>query len=297
MQETLDSVKKYIKRKFRIHVFNADTHEDFFSSRMTGLQIFMIMAGLILSSFLIAFSAYYFTPLKYTIPGYGKNISEKKLAMLTESVSTLENQVRIQDQYIRSVRSLVSGRPIEELLMDSLNTVEDDTEVEFRPVPKVEEDSLLRKMQSDNKRRQVLESTIASNPSNVSGPVSLSDIDFIAPVKGKISKNYDDVQEHYGVDIIAPKGSAIKSILDGVVIFSGYSNETGYTLIVQHANDIVSMYKHNSKNLKSTGEKVKGGEAIAIIGNTGKHSTGPHLHFELWANNASVAPEKYIRFD
>lgn len=297
MDESQNSVKQYIKRKFRVHVFNADTHEDFFSSHMTGLQIFLIFGGVIISSLLIAFASFVFTPLKYTIPGYGKNISERKLAMLSESVSTLENQVRIQDQYIRSVRSLVSGKPIEELLRDSINTVDANSEEEFKPVPKIEEDSLLRKLQSENKRRDVLESTIADKTPTSSGPQVLSEIDFISPVKGKISKNYDDVEEHFGVDIVAPKGSAIKSVLDGVVIYSGYSHETGYTLIVQHANNIVSSYKHNSKNLKSTGEKVKAGEAIAIIGNTGKHSTGPHLHFELWSNNTSVAPEKYIRFD
>ncbi len=297
MKEDQNKVKRYIKRKYRVHVFNADTHENFFSSHLTGTQIFLGVITTLFLLLVLAFAAYYFTPLKYTIPGYGKNISEKKLAMLTESVRTLENQVRIQDQYIRSVRSLVSGRPIEELLKDSLNTVNENTEVNYEPVPKVPEDEQLRKLNEDKTRQDALNNALTEEKTSTSPVQSLDDIEFMAPLKGKVSKDYDDGDAHYGIDIIAPKGSPVKSVLDGTVVFSGYAKDTGYTIILQHSNDLVSIYKHNSKNLKEIGDRVKAGEAIAIIGNTGNHTSGPHLHFELWNGNNSIRPQKFIRFD
>ena len=104
-------------------------------------------------------------------------------------------------------------------------------------------------------------------------------------------------RSHYGVDIAAPKDASIKAIDDGTVVLAAYTAETGYIIQVQHDNDLVSIYKHNSSLLKQEGDKVRAGEAVAIIGETGEYSTGPHLHFEMWRNGVPLNPEIFFSFE
>ena len=119
---------------------------------------------------------------------------------------------------------------------------------------------------------------------------------FFTPVYGLITDVYDGKTKHFGIDIVAKEKSRISSVLDGSVIVSHWTAETGYVIVVQHKNDYVSIYKHNSVLLKGVGDFVNGGEHIAVIGNSGELSSGPHLHFELWHKGAPVNPEDYISF-
>ena len=120
---------------------------------------------------------------------------------------------------------------------------------------------------------------------------------FIPPVSGEISLTLNPENSHLGLDVNAPNNTPIKAVLDGYIIYSGWTLETGNTIGIQHENNMISFYKHNSELLKKTGAFVNAGEAIAIIGNTGTLSTGPHLHFELWIKGKPADPEKYIHFD
>ncbi|MEG1546847.1 MAG: M23 family metallopeptidase, partial [Bacteroides sp.] len=119
---------------------------------------------------------------------------------------------------------------------------------------------------------------------------------FHRPTRGMISSNFDPQIKHYGVDIAANPNESVLSILDGTVLLSTYTAETGYVIQVQHNQNFISVYKHCGSLLKREGDKVRGGEAIALVGNTGKQTTGPHLHFELWHKGEAVTPEKYIVF-
>jgi len=119
---------------------------------------------------------------------------------------------------------------------------------------------------------------------------------FFIPVKGIITNEFNPRKQHYGIDIAARKNETVKSVLDGTVILSNWTVETGYVIAIQHSHSLVSVYKHNSALLKQTGEKVKAGEVIAIIGETGEYSTGTHLHFELWDEGSPVNPKDYISF-
>lgn len=118
---------------------------------------------------------------------------------------------------------------------------------------------------------------------------------FFCPLKGVISQAYNPVSHPY-VDITAPEGSVVKAILDGTVIYSGWSEDYGHTIQLQHEEDIVSIYKHNEKLLKKTGDKVTAGAPIALVGNSGDLTTGTHLHLELWHQGSAVDPAKYINF-
>jgi murein DD-endopeptidase MepM/ murein hydrolase activator NlpD len=119
---------------------------------------------------------------------------------------------------------------------------------------------------------------------------------FFCPLKGVISQGYNPVSHPY-IDITAPAGSVVKAVLDGTVIYSGWSEDYGHTIQIQHEEDIVSIYKHNEKLLKKTGDKVTAGSPIALVGNSGSLTTGTHLHLELWHQGSVVDPAKYINIE
>lgn len=129
-----------------------------------------------------------------------------------------------------------------------------------------------------------------------STPGNISNFIFLQPLKGAITNRFNIKKQHYGVDVVAPKNEAIKATLDGTVIFAEWTVETGYVIQLQHADNIVSIYKHNSVLHKKVGDHVKAGEVVAIVGNSGEFSTGPHLHFELWYNGIPINPEDYMMF-
>ena len=125
---------------------------------------------------------------------------------------------------------------------------------------------------------------------------SISSFYFFTPLKGAITTKFNTTQKHFGIDIVAGPNEVIKNVLEGTVVIANWTSETGYVIGVQHSNNLFTLYKHNSALLKGVGDYVKAGEVIAIIGNTGEYSTGPHLHFELWYNGSPVNPLDYINF-
>jgi murein DD-endopeptidase MepM/ murein hydrolase activator NlpD len=120
-------------------------------------------------------------------------------------------------------------------------------------------------------------------------------IHFFCPMKGVVSEGFDMVL-HPAMDITAPKGTSVMAVLDGTVISAGWNDETGYSIVLQHEGDIISIYRHNQKLLRKTGDKVSAGTAIALVGSTGSLSTGDHLHFELWYKGTAVDPARFISF-
>ena len=133
------------------------------------------------------------------------------------------------------------------------------------------------------------------NSSNSS--TRIAELYFTPPLRGGyITAEFQPSKKHYGIDITAPKNTPIQSAMDGTVIISDWTLETGNIIGIQHKNNLVSFYKHNSVLLKKVGSFVKAGEAVAIIGNTGQLSDGPHLHFEIWHNSQPVNPTNYINF-
>ena len=119
---------------------------------------------------------------------------------------------------------------------------------------------------------------------------------FFIPVLGVVSDTFNLKTKHFGIDLVAKENARISSVLDGVVVISDWNPQTGYVIGVQHKNGFLSLYKHNSMLLKSVGNYVNAGEHIAVIGNTGEFSSGPHLHFELWLDGVAVNPKNYILF-
>ncbi len=280
---------------YRIVIQHHDTFEEVGSYKLSLLSFYVLLSSLFVALSLLVTAAIVFTPLKQYIPGYGSGSGDANVIQLSQTVSQLERELKAQQTYTESFRRMLQGdvrtrkeTPNEEIVMnDSLTDVK-----------RIEEDGILRNQVANGGflEDEDLPEPVNRNAGYTARNVNIEQLYFVPPVNGTVSMTYAPDKRHYGIDIIAPRNSAIKAAMDGFIVMSDWTLETGNTIGIQHANNIVTFYKHNSVLLKKTGERVKAGEAIAIIGNTGELTNGPHLHFEIWNRGAPVNPQDYIGF-
>ena len=283
--------KKWIRRlknRYRLVVMNEDTFEEKASFNLRPLNVFVAVGiGIILlitiTTFIIAF-----TPLREYIPGYADLKTQRRVYSLLMKTDSLQKAVTDRDRYIDNFKKVMNGE-----IMSEGETPKSDVKNKYDTIHKLyksSEDSLLRKEMESQDRFSL---TVGEQASLAN---SISSFLFFPPVKGSISNRFDPVNKHYGIDIVADANEAVKATLDGTVLLSNFTSETGYVIGIQHSNNMFSFYKHNSALLKKAGDFVKAGEVIAVIGNSGELSEGPHLHFELWYNGSPLDPQKYISF-
>lgn len=256
-----------ITDKYRVVILDDDTLGEKKSMRFTLLGFLATIITTLLLFSILTYLILVFTPLKLLIPGYG-DISNNKVYMdLNKKIEVLEKDINSQRIYTEGIKKMLNPS---DLKANDIN----------------ENDSLNRNY-----------SIMSGKKHNLSNNLSLEHYYFCSPLNGEISAEFDISNKHYGIDIVASKDSPVKSILGGVVINADWSTNTGNTISIQHNDNMVSVYKHNSVLLKKIGDKVSSCEAVAIIGNTGKLTSGPHVHFELWKNGIAVNPSEYISFN
>jgi murein DD-endopeptidase MepM/ murein hydrolase activator NlpD len=292
-----------LRDKYRLVVMNEDTFEEVSSFRLSPLNVYVVISSLIvLTAFLVTMLIVY-TPLKRYIPGYGDFRRDSEIAAIQAKRRELEETVSGQQLMIDNMRKISTGdlssmtRDAEEQRFKNAGGSDDSTSttpVNPENVEKVEEDGQLRQAVAAGP----ITAPAAASSSGGTGlrEIPLEQLFFMPAVTGEITAEFNPSKDHYGIDIAAPRSSAIKAAADGVVFSSGYTVETGYSIAIQHPNNVITVYKHNSVLLKKAGSAVKAGEAIAIIGNSGEQSSGPHLHFELWYKGSPVNPSDYIYF-
>ncbi len=294
--------RKFIEKSrenYRLIVMNNETFEEVGSYKLSPLNIYMVISAVIAIVAILVFLLIIATPIKRYIPGYG-NIQEHKEALrLTAELNAIKKDLSAQEAYTENIRKILVGDivEVEGQVDDTDSTTMEDMPDSLINVERIREDELLRK---EIELNQQLQSRQTSSGSNFTGSnqISLEQLYFIPPISGgTISEPYGPENKHYGIDVMAPKNTPVKAIMNGFVFTSDWTLETGNTIGIQHANNLISFYKHNSVLLKKSGSQVKAGEAIAIIGNSGTLSSGPHLHFELWHNGKAVNPENFIIFD
>jgi len=223
-------------------------------------------------------------------PAYIEQENKRKLIQLAAAIESLDEQTNQQAKFIKLMQSVIEGKE------------EPDYELEPAENSQVEaSSSLLHQLEdltaADASLRSEFEEQESTLLTNSYGAThALQELFFFTPIEGIITTPFNPQIEHYGVDIVAKEHEPIKCIADGMVIFSSWTVETGWVIAVQHSKNLVSIYKHNATLLKSTGRAVKAGEVIAIMGNSGELSTGPHLHFEIWYEGNAVNPENFITF-
>ena len=279
-----NKVKK--TRNFRLTLVDDKTHKHLWSAHFTkvGFIVAIISALVMLSAAVFCVVAY--TPVRTFIPGYPDAHSKRAAIQNAIRIDSLENVIYRWELYSENLRRVVEGQ--EPLKIDSLiNAAQASRTATADAADLLSKDSLLREVVREEEEFGISARNKRDLP--------IEGLHFFTPLKGVVSQGYD-ANIHPYIDITAPAGSVVKATLDGTVIFSGWSEEAGNTIQIQHESDIVSIYKHNEKLLKTVGEKVTAGAPIALVGNTGDISTGTHLHFELWHKGETVDPTLYIKF-
>lgn len=285
--------KERLQNTHRLIIMNDETFEEIGSYRLTLLNVYILLSTIIVITAVAVTVSIAYTPLKRYIPGYsGGGNNDRELYQVMRQMEDMEKQLKAHQTYAESVRRMLVGDvQTAKDVPQSKEITQDSSMVEVGRIPV-----------DDQLRNEVAISEIGSAARN-SRTTNLSPRDtpleqlfFSPPVSGEISMAFLPDKKHYGVDILAPKNTAIKAAMDGYVFLSDWVQETGYTIGIQHANNVITFYKHNSALLKSVGSFVRSGEAVAIIGNTGTLSSGPHLHFELWHKGMPVDPTIYVNF-
>jgi murein DD-endopeptidase MepM/ murein hydrolase activator NlpD len=277
-------LKQKLTDKYRLVVLNEDTFEERFSLKLSLLNIFVL--GGVLSFLLILVTTFFitFTPIKEFIPGYSSTDLKIKATKLAIQADSLKKRLEILHDYTVALQPILTG-DIKAGIIDSIQLESDRIVIEDSLLNASKEDSIFRE-KIESQDRFPIQSNAETNVKIV----------FFAPLNGIISQDFDSKSKHLAVDIVAKKNAPVKATADGTVIFSGWTTETGNVIILKHAYNYISVYKHNGNLLKQQGDFVKSGEVIASVGSTGELTTGPHLHFELWYNGFSVDPEEYILF-
>ena len=275
---------KKLKNKYRLVILNDASFEERFSYRLSPLNLLTLLLTFVVLLIILVSVVIIYTPLRESIPGYTDVSLREDLTSMVFRADSLELELQRNSAYLRNIQGALKGEL--PLSKDSIYNTNQSIIIPENPMLKSKEDSMLREYVEREDSY-----SLSENPEN-----STKQIYFFAPLKGTITNEFNPGKEHYGIDVVAPKDEAIKATLDGTVVFAEWTVETGYVIQLQHSNNLVSNYKHNSVLLKKVGEEVKVGEAIAIVGNSGELSSGPHLHFELWKDGQALNPADFINF-
>jgi len=269
--------------KYRFVIMTDSSFEEKLSLTLSRLNVFVFAGVFIFICFFGALLLIAHTPLREYVPGKSSSEIQKNLIELSLKSDSLERVLFNRTVYLDNINNIISG-----------NTLIAPTESD-NPASEKKNKIIFEKSKVDSFFRLSVEAE--SKGSIYVKPVSNNNyLLFFSPLSGLISDVYNSKTKHFGVDLVAKDKSRISSVLDGTVIISHWTSETGYVIAIQHKNDYISLYKHNSSLLKEVGDFINAGDHIAVIGNSGELSSGPHLHFELWHKGAPVNPEDYISF-
>lgn len=278
----IDNKKK--TRKYRLALTDAVSHERLRSLTFTRTSFITAAVSAAVLLLVLLYLLIALTPIRTFIPGYPDARARRQAVQNAMRIDSLETQILQWELYTENLKRVVAGE--EPLLLDSLISRQQASREETDAAYLAARDSLLRVRVAEAEQFEV------------SGPrrnLPIEALAFYTPLKGVVSQGFDPALHPY-VDVTAPTGTAVMSVLDGTVVFSGWDEGDGYTIAIQHKGDILSVYKHNEKLLKKTGETVKAGTPVALTGSTGSLTKGDHLRFELWYEGQAVDPAAYISF-
>ena len=276
---------KKLFNDYKVVVSSEDTFEEKFAFKASKINVFVLM--LVYSVILISFtiSIVFFTELRELVPGYSSSDLLNRAIYLTQKTDSLERQIELNNKFYKSIEDVLSGNTDVFIERDNITIDSSLYEKNFFSISPNSEDSILRNyVDSQDKFNLTINELVIENKM------------FFSPIKGDITQTFNFEENHFAIDIAADIGTPVKSILDGKILFSEWSVDTGHVIIVDHGDNIVSVYKHNSKSLKEQNDFVQAGEVIAYSGNQGSLSSGPHLHFELWKNGTPIDPEPLLNF-
>jgi len=272
--------------KYRMVLLNEDTFEEVGNMRLTRLNLIALVGIVLILLVSTTYVLIAFTNIRELIPGYPDAAMRQHIRSNAMKLDSLEYEQSVRDRYFDNLNRIISG-DMPEMYMNDTSGLADSREINFI---RSTNDSLLR--QQVEAEEQFRLSVLDDAQTNK----QLHDLHFFTPVDGIITGEFNPADGHFGVDLVAEPNEVVKAALEGTVTMSTWTLETGYVIQIQHDHEIISVYKHNASLFKTAGEKVAAGDAIAIVGNSGELTTGPHLHFELWHDRVPLNPVDYIVF-
>lgn len=274
-----------LKDHYRLIIYNDSTIQTVWSIKLTPIKVLTLGSLVAILLVLLTTVIIAYTPLRENIPGYPSAKVRQQIIHNYILVDSLESEIKSRDSYFDKFKTLFQGEvPQEETSVTDSGIKTYNVKFKNSNADSMFQDKLLE---------EKLNLSIQQNPRRLP---SIANIHFFTPLRGLITNKFNAKTDHLAVDVVGQKNARISSVLDGTVIFSGWTMDTGYSIFIQHESNIISAYKHNAELLKAVGDKVKAGDVIAIMGNSGELTTGPHLHFELWHNGTALDPETYIDF-
>jgi len=273
-------------RNYRLTLLDANSHERKWGLRFSRAQM---MVGIISAVVVIVvgfFCLIAYTPIRTFIPGYPDANSRRQAVQNALRIDSLQTRILQWELYTENLRRVVAGEDplrLDTLILGSQAGTRSVSDARYLAI----RDSLLRADVQQEEQFDVSSQTRQNLP--------IEALSFFSPVKGVVSRGFDRVL-HPWVDVTAPAGSMVMSVLDGTVVFTDWAQDSGYTLVIQHANDLISIYKNNQKLLHKSGDAVKAGTPVAMLASSNSLTKGDHLHFELWYKGAAVDPALYIKF-
>ena len=274
-----------LKYKYKLSVINETSYEEVFNFRLSQLHVLTALSVLAVILVVLTILLIAFTDLREFIPGYPDGNMRQMIAQNALRVDSLENELLKRDRFFKSIRLVLNGGDT-----TSLERSREDT-------ARYRNDTIRFQIsEQENEFRASIEERERFNLSLGMKEQNHDYYHFFPPVEGIVTQSFDEKKRHYGTDIVAKANAKVAAVLDGVVIFTDWTVKTGYVIQVQHTNDLISVYKHNSILLKKQGDYVRAGEVLGVVGNTGEESSGPHLHFELWRAGNPLNPENFIKF-
>jgi len=268
----------WLTRRYKLVMYRDGNFEAVKNIRLNRITFSLVIVGIFVVFFAIVSLLVIYTPLKYMVPGYPDRQTLEMICANAERVDSLSVELDVREEYLNMIRDIIFS----EVPIDADFVV---------PVSNLTEEQI-RDFNDPTKPRQRYDESENVNVVNKSDILPT----FFVPMKGIIVNGFDRAHRHYGVDIAPTSDVSIFSVLQGIVIQSNYTIENGYSVILQHANGILSVYKHCERPIVVEGQKVRQGEQIAVYGNSGENTSGPHLHFELWLNGEPLNPTEYIEF-
>ena len=283
---------KKLNRSYDFLMRHDETKKEILGFKLNLLNLILVIIGLallliVINTFIIAF-----TPLREYIPGYADTDLNREVYELNLRADSINRELQKKDIYFENLKRIVEGYDFESDSTERYNI--------YEPLPHSVTDTItLKKSVQDSLLRAEFEAQSQYNlfGDNPAAQAKRQAKNFLAPIDGSLFRAYDPSNGHFGIDIVSGGSQVIKATYDGTVVFSTWSFEDSYCIGIQHEDGYFSTYRHNATLLKKEGDSVKSGEAIAILGKSGKSDEQPYLHFELWHNGVSVNPAEYVMIE
>ena len=278
--------KKKTRKKYKIIVSNEETFEEIISLKTNNFQLFLFAFLYTILVIIFSITIIFFTQVREYVPGYPSTDLLVSAAKVTVKADSLERELALNAQFFSAIEAVLRGDSNETAQRIQQDTLIQNDLKDTQIAATIPQDSVLRAYVENEDRFNLTRSQLLIDSKS-----------YYSPVKGVVTDGFDIEKSHFAVDISVDIGTPVKAILAGTVLFSEWSVETGHVILLDHGENLISVYKHNSKNLKSQNETVRAGEVIAFSGEEGALSSGPHLHFEIWRNGLPIDPETIISFE